>query len=148
MIHEHVTCDGCGVSPIRNIRYKCLICHNFDFCENCENKGTHPHAFIKIRHPSQVPKILITSEDDVQEGFDFNGNNFNFKDFKTNPAPFIDLANQFLPGLNLNQDKVKDFIGGFKKDKCGQNRCGDKKGFNFDKVHNFVNSFFGGHKTE
>ena len=62
VVHEHVTCDGCGVAPNVGFRYKCLICHNFDFCEDCENKGTHPHAFIKIRKPSQVPKILITSE--------------------------------------------------------------------------------------
>ena len=61
VVHEHVTCDGCGLSPITGFRYKCIVCHNFDFCEKCEEKGTHPHAFIKIRHPSQVPRVLITS---------------------------------------------------------------------------------------
>lgn len=137
-----MTCDGCGVSPITAIRYKCLICHNFDFCENCESKGTHPHAFIKIRRPSQVPRVLITSEENEKEGFDFNGNNFDFKNFKSNPGPFIDLANQFLPGLNLTEEKVKGFMGDLK----GGRHCGGRghgRGFNFDKVHSFVNNFFG-----
>lgn len=34
-VHEDVTCDGCGLSPITGFRYKCIICHNFDFCEKC-----------------------------------------------------------------------------------------------------------------
>jgi len=61
VIHEGVTCDGCGAYPLVGLRYKCIICHNFDFCDKCEGEAKHPHAFIKIRHPSQVPKILITS---------------------------------------------------------------------------------------
>ena len=52
-IHEGITCDGCGVSPIVGCRYKCAVCHNFDYCENCEEKLTeeHQHPFIKIYNP-------------------------------------------------------------------------------------------------
>jgi len=50
-VHNCVRCDGCGMSPIRGIRYKCTECHNFDFCEACEelNVTTHTHVFLKIR---------------------------------------------------------------------------------------------------
>ena len=38
IMHKGVTCDGCGVYPIIGCRYKCAICPNFDYCENCEKK--------------------------------------------------------------------------------------------------------------
>jgi len=51
-VHHGVTCDGCNISPIVGIRYKCQGCENFDFCEKChiELKKNHPseHQFIKI----------------------------------------------------------------------------------------------------
>ena len=28
-MHENILCDGCGMYPIGNIRYKCLVCNNF-----------------------------------------------------------------------------------------------------------------------
>ena len=34
-IEHHVKCIGCGVEPIKGIRYKCLKCSNFNFCQNC-----------------------------------------------------------------------------------------------------------------
>lgn len=53
VVHSSVICDGCGVSPIRGIRYKCQVCSDFDLCESCEAKGVHPleHALSKIRVP-------------------------------------------------------------------------------------------------
>lgn len=60
--------------PIIGHRYKCIICHNFDFCEACEGKGDHPHAFLKIRNPAQAPKVLVaTMEDPEREGLEVNG---------------------------------------------------------------------------
>lgn len=114
VVHQHVTCDGCGVAPIVGFRYKCIICNDFDFCDKCESAGNHPHAFIKIRHPSQVPKVLIASEESDHSGMNLNGKNIDFKDLIHNPAPVIDLANQFIPGLNLTQEKVKGFCNMFK----------------------------------
>ncbi len=56
-IHTHVTCDGCGESPIKGRRFKCAVCHDFDFCSKCEelNKDSHQHPFIMIRHPDRAP---------------------------------------------------------------------------------------------
>jgi len=114
VVHEHVSCDGCGISPIVGFRYKCIVCHNFDFCEKCEGEGKHPHAFIKIRNPSQVPRVLITSEEDVNPGVNINGQNLNFKDLLSNPGPAIGIANSLIPGLNLTEEKVKGFCDKFK----------------------------------
>lgn len=41
VVHRGVRCDGCNIAPILGIRYKCLICPNYDLCERCEN--TTPH---------------------------------------------------------------------------------------------------------
>ena len=51
VIHKNVRCDGCKKYPITGIRYKCTICHNFDYCEDCEKKFNkeHNHPFLKIR---------------------------------------------------------------------------------------------------
>jgi len=73
VVHERVTCDSCGKFPIVGIRYKCSICHNYDFCEDCEARGDHPHAFLKIRTPAQAPKVLIASMEGDAEGIEING---------------------------------------------------------------------------
>jgi len=51
VLHQGVTCDGCQMSPIQGIRYKCIECFNFDICEGCEIKGIHPlnHGLLKIK---------------------------------------------------------------------------------------------------
>lgn len=56
-IHRNVTCDGCGMYPLTGIRYKCSICNNFDYCENCEEmyKNEHNHPFFKIYKPNMNP---------------------------------------------------------------------------------------------
>ncbi|XP_017782464.1 PREDICTED: E3 ubiquitin-protein ligase HERC2 isoform X2 [Nicrophorus vespilloides] len=47
--HEGVTCNGCGVSPIKGARYKCKTCENYDYCENCFfTKKNHRHSFNRI----------------------------------------------------------------------------------------------------
>ena len=52
-IHFNVICDGCKVTPLRGNRYKCKICKNFDYCEDCyqKNKESHGHDFFIIEHP-------------------------------------------------------------------------------------------------
>lgn len=59
VVHHHVTCDECGMNPIRGIRYKCTVRDNFDLCENCEAKRTQPYAMIKITDPQQAPVALV-----------------------------------------------------------------------------------------
>ena len=34
-VHHGVTCDGCGVSPIRGLRFKCGQCVDYDLCRTC-----------------------------------------------------------------------------------------------------------------
>lgn len=53
-IHRWVSCNGCGMNPIVGARYKCSVCDNFDYCENCEEifKNEHNHQFIKISKPN------------------------------------------------------------------------------------------------
>ena len=51
-IHRNVSCDGCGIHPLIGIRYKCAICPNFDFCENCEKKEGLKHGHPMVRMPS------------------------------------------------------------------------------------------------
>ena len=54
--HPGIVCNGCG-NPIVGVRYKCTICHDFDFCEKCEDKdkGGHGHPFLKILKPEMCP---------------------------------------------------------------------------------------------
>lgn len=60
VVHQNVACDGCNVSPIVGVRFKCSICKNFDFCAMCEERRAHDHAFLKIYKPQQVPKTMFT----------------------------------------------------------------------------------------
>jgi len=48
------------MSPLVGHRYKCAVCHNFDFCSACEErqKDTHPHPFILIRTPDRAPHSI------------------------------------------------------------------------------------------
>ncbi|MCQ2818173.1 MAG: hypothetical protein MJ252_12980 [archaeon] len=56
-VHKGFICDGCGCHPIQGVRYKCAICEDFDYCEDCEemNVNAHPHPFIKIAKPEYAP---------------------------------------------------------------------------------------------
>ncbi|KAH0848016.1 hypothetical protein AYO21_03620 [Fonsecaea monophora] len=53
-IHRGVECNGCGIHPIRGIRYHCANCFDMDLCESCEASSAHgkSHVFYKIRIPA------------------------------------------------------------------------------------------------
>ena len=34
-VHDGISCDGCGMSPLRGVRYRCAMCPNFDLCTSC-----------------------------------------------------------------------------------------------------------------
>ncbi|KAK4175437.1 hypothetical protein QBC36DRAFT_331427 [Triangularia setosa] len=53
-VHRGCQCNGCGIVPIRGIRYRCANCADFDLCETCESQGLHTktHIFYKIRIPA------------------------------------------------------------------------------------------------
>lgn len=67
--HEGFYCDGCDMTPIKGIRYRCLECHDYDLCEKCNAKGTVVH---NKNHPMLcIPKALadtplIKTDDDVK----------------------------------------------------------------------------------
>ena len=55
--HRTVTCDGCEMYPITGKRFKCVVCVDYDLCENCMNKGLrtrpcHPDHQITRRYAS------------------------------------------------------------------------------------------------
>jgi len=52
-IHRNVTCNNCGIAPIRGVRYKCANCVDYDLCSACEAQDVHikTHLFLKIRIP-------------------------------------------------------------------------------------------------
>ncbi|KAK4195836.1 hypothetical protein QBC40DRAFT_15568 [Triangularia verruculosa] len=53
-VHRGCQCNGCGIVPIRGIRYRCANCADFDLCETCESQGLHTktHIFYKIKVPA------------------------------------------------------------------------------------------------
>ena len=61
VIHFGVKCDQCQKFPIIGVRFKCAVCPDFDYCEECEKKfaAKHNHAFYKIYEPKMrefIPK--------------------------------------------------------------------------------------------
>lgn len=46
VVHVGVTCDECGVSPIKGNRFKCTVRDNFDLCETCEKSKVQPFAMV------------------------------------------------------------------------------------------------------
>ncbi len=57
IMHFGVKCDGCGAFPIVGCRFKCAVCPDFDYCEECEKKLSekHNHPFLKIYEPKMNP---------------------------------------------------------------------------------------------
>lgn len=53
-VHRGCQCNGCGMVPIRGVRYRCANCADFDLCEVCESQGLHnkTHVFYKVRIPA------------------------------------------------------------------------------------------------
>lgn len=71
--HYGIYCDGplCkdkeNVSYMEGIRYKCAVCHDTDFCANCEahpsNKHNHTHPLIKFKRPVRSVSVTTLNED-------------------------------------------------------------------------------------
>jgi len=55
-VHHGIVCDGCNVSPITGPRFKCTVCPDYDLCQKCEEKDSHPrnHSLMKMRTPLPV----------------------------------------------------------------------------------------------
>ena len=58
LVHPNIICDGCEKRPLVGKRYKCKVCKDFDFCEECyeKNKAIHKHEFTLI-NKAEFPKF-------------------------------------------------------------------------------------------
>lgn len=76
-VHMGICCDGplCSSNQdyptyIRGIRYKCAVCHDLDFCANCEaspaNEHNKTHPLIKFKTP--VRHVSVTTTGEHQDG--------------------------------------------------------------------------------
>lgn len=71
--HYGIYCDGplCkdkdSISYIEGTRYKCAVCHDTDFCANCEahpsNRHNHTHPLIKFKRPVRSVSVTTLNED-------------------------------------------------------------------------------------
>ncbi|KAG6003822.1 hypothetical protein E4U21_001677 [Claviceps maximensis] len=79
-VHAGICCDGplCSASRavritstyIRGIRYKCAVCHDVDFCANCEaspaNEHNKTHPMLKFKTP--VRHVTVTTSGEHEDG--------------------------------------------------------------------------------
>eukprot|EP00835_Amoeboradix_gromovi_P001188 NODE_49_length_27162_cov_0.380039.p8 type:complete len:349 gc:universal NODE_49_length_27162_cov_0.380039:21980-23026(+) len=74
IIHRGITCNNCGASPVKGIRYKCMNCEDYDICSNCLLMDTHNpnHIFGRITIP--IPP-LINPRTSLMRPFYQGGNN-------------------------------------------------------------------------
>ncbi|RDA89964.1 hypothetical protein CP533_6672, partial [Ophiocordyceps camponoti-saundersi (nom. inval.)] len=72
-LHHGICCDGplCSISGgfpsyIRGVRYKCAVCHDLDFCANCEaspaNTHNKTHPLIKFKTPVRHVSVTTSGE--------------------------------------------------------------------------------------
>jgi len=100
-IHESVRCDGCGKFPIEGIRYKCTVCHDFDYCEVCEDSTEHPHHFIKMRH-SNGSKCPFSYLKDLIPGINYHELN------SADKTEFVNKATEALEVAEIEKVEKKE----------------------------------------
>lgn len=74
--HHGIYCDGplckgkSHQSYIQGVRYKCVVCHDTDFCQNCEALPTSfhnkTHPLVKFKTP--VNNLTISTESETKHG--------------------------------------------------------------------------------
>lgn len=47
-MHLNIVCDGCNTANFKGRRYKCIVCPDFDLCENCERNKSHSHPMLRL----------------------------------------------------------------------------------------------------
>ena len=50
--HEGVSCDSCKKNHFKGLRYKCLICYDYDLCSACHESGATSNRHLPT-HPMQ-----------------------------------------------------------------------------------------------
>jgi len=51
--HRRITCDGCGMHPLRGPRFKCLTCPDYDLCGECFANQSTVHGGENAGHQFQ-----------------------------------------------------------------------------------------------
>jgi len=62
--HKDIFCDNCKKTNIVGNRYKCIICQNYDLCEDCEANYTQHdpyHIFIKIKNTEMFNELVASN---------------------------------------------------------------------------------------
>lgn len=76
VVHHGIYCDGplCKDKPfqgyIQGVRYKCVVCHDTDFCASCEavpaSSHNKTHPLIKFKTP--VNNVTISTQNEDENG--------------------------------------------------------------------------------
>lgn len=63
-IHYNISCSKCKILHIKGIRYKCLVCPNYNLCQDCEESNylnsIHPHNFFKMKQRENISYQCLT----------------------------------------------------------------------------------------
>ena len=102
-VHRGIYCDGplCASkrrrSYIRGDRYKCAVCHDTDFCANCEAVPTHDHnkthPLIKFKTPVRYVSVTTLGENNNGEKMDQMGDLPRARNASTETVPTPPSAN-------------------------------------------------------
>ncbi|KAJ3159074.1 hypothetical protein HDU86_001973 [Geranomyces michiganensis] len=117
-VHRSITCNHCGISPIRGFRFKCANCVDYDVCETCEALEVHlkTHVFVKIRIPipplmnarSALFPVIYPGDDFTNESIEYNAaelqkqSHFDVIELDAFHEQFLSLSNSEERGINYS----------------------------------------------
>lgn len=111
--HYGIRCVGCQAQPIKGIRYKCVICVNYDLCQGCEEGNVTSHD---VRHPLLKIKIKGDFPQDPAVFFDVKRTDIVTKDIGGSIgdngvvafSPFASLPTNQIPKSTLSIPGFQD----------------------------------------
>jgi hypothetical protein len=53
--HDSIACDGCSITTIRGLRFKCDTCPNFNLCQTCAIDNSR-----NLSHNAEHPLVLVS----------------------------------------------------------------------------------------
>ncbi|KAK2757889.1 hypothetical protein FQN54_004295 [Arachnomyces sp. PD_36] len=112
-IHFGIFCDGplCKSNPkyISGERYKCAVCHDTDFCANCEaipsNSHNRTHPLIKFKTPVRHVSVSTFGEKGTGERMAAMGDQPTTKSASTETVP---SANSTNAATQVQREAVED----------------------------------------
>ncbi len=105
-VHDGVSCDVCGESPVRGVRYRCSMCSDYDVCDRCiggppgtSSKGHNAtHLFLRLDKPTAAVGSYVLFQDRSvlqHPGIRCNGcsvSNFTGYRYQCQVCPDVDLC--------------------------------------------------------